>query len=249
MRSNALAGQTLGAIGAGASLPAMFKKATDGLRKSSRLGRFEAVVLPHLDAAYDLARWLTRSDDHAEDVLQTACLRALKFFATFQGGNPRAWLLTIVRNTFYNWLRQNRAQELATPFDEELHSDEPGSPDPPGPEAELLRKADSRLLRQALEELPVTFREAIVLRELEGLSYKEIATIADIPIGTVMSRLSRARRLLQHYLLSHGVVRGPGSSGNPEGRGSQGGQQTRVSQESQEIPKSRGSQESEGSPS
>jgi RNA polymerase sigma-70 factor (ECF subfamily) len=220
MSSNALAGEMVGAIGAGAALPAMFRKATDGPPQSSQLGRFEQTVLPHLDAAYNLARWLTRGDDDAEDVAQTACLRAFEFFATFQGGNPRAWLLTIVRNTFYNRLRQNRAHELATPFDEELHSGERGAPDPPVPEAELLRKADSRLLRQAMEELPVAFREIFLLREIEGLSYKEIAAIADIPIGTVVSRLARARRLLQHHLATHGLHRGPGS---PERQGSPGG--------------------------
>jgi|HubBroStandDraft_3_1064219.scaffolds.fasta_scaffold07557_3 RNA polymerase sigma factor (sigma-70 family) len=194
--------------------PSMFEKASRTSRQGGTLGRFEETVLPHLDAAYDLARWLSRSDDHAEDIVQTACLRALRFFTTFEGGNARAWLLTIVRNTFYTWLRQHRAGELATPFDEELHSEDPdragaGAGDP---EAELFRKADSRLLRLALEDLPLVFREAVVLREIEGLSYKEIAAIAGIPIGTVMSRLSRARRLLQQYLLAHGVSGRPGGS-------------------------------------
>jgi RNA polymerase sigma factor (sigma-70 family) len=187
----------------------MFEKTfagDDQGRESRRFGRFEDTVLPHLDAAYDLARWLTRSDDQAEDILQAACLRALRFFATFQGGNARAWLLTIVRNTFYNWLRQNRAQDVATPFDEELHSEAPNRSEIGDPEAELFRKADGRLLRRALEELPIAFREAIVLREIEGLSYKEIAAIAGIPVGTVMSRLSRGRRLLQQYLLTHGLA-------------------------------------------
>ncbi|HEY8022087.1 MAG TPA: sigma-70 family RNA polymerase sigma factor, partial [Thermoanaerobaculia bacterium] len=128
-----------------------------------RLRRFEEAVLPHLDTAYDLARWLTKSDRDAEDVVQTACLRALQFFAGFRGANPRAWLLAIVRNTFYTWLQQNRAQELATPFDEERHTEEAA---PRDPEADLLLHADRHVLRQALEALPVAYREAIVLREL-----------------------------------------------------------------------------------
>jgi RNA polymerase sigma-70 factor (ECF subfamily) len=166
-----------------------------------RLRRFEEAVLPHLDTAYDLARWLTKSDRDAEDVVQTACLRALQFFAGFRGANPRAWLLAIVRNTFYTWLQQNRAQELATPFDEERHTEEAA---PRDPEADLLLHADRHVLRQALEALPVAYREAIVLRELEGLSYREIAEIAGIPIGTVMSRLARARRQLQDFAITYG---------------------------------------------
>jgi RNA polymerase sigma-70 factor (ECF subfamily) len=172
-----------------------------------RQSRCEQAVLPHLDAAYDLARWLTRSDQEAEDVVQTACLRAVQFFDGFQGANPRAWLLAIVRNTFYDWLRQkSRLQELATPYDDEIHAVESGGA---GPEAELLRRADARLLRQAFEALALPFREVMVLRELEGMSYKEIATIAGIPIGTVMSRLARARRQLQDYLIAHGIKGAP----------------------------------------
>jgi len=172
------------------------------LEEDRRRGRFEAVVLPHLDAAYNLARWLTRHDDDAEDVVQTACLRALRFFDGFQGGNPRSWLLTIVRNTFYSWVAQRREREADAPFDEEIHAVEtPGG----GPEAELLRRADAELLRQGFATLPVLFREVMVLREIEGLSYKEIAAVAGIPIGTVMSRLARARRQLQEFLIAHGV--------------------------------------------
>jgi RNA polymerase sigma-70 factor, ECF subfamily len=176
------------------------------LDEDRRRGRFEAAILPHLDAAYNLARWLTRHDDDAEDVVQTACLRALRFFDGFQGGNPRAWLLTIVRNTFYSSLAQRRDQELATPFDEEVHtSEQAGVGDP---EAELLRHADAALLRQGFAALPLPFREVMVLREIEGLHYKEIAAVAGIPIGTVMSRLARARRLLQIYLIAHGAGEG-----------------------------------------
>ena len=159
--------------------------------------RFEQIVLPHLDAAYNLARWLTRNDQDAEDVVQEACLRAYRFFAGFYGGDSRAWLLTIVRNTCYTWLRHNRAHELTTPFDESVHDVECESLNP---EVLLLHQADQQQLRQALEALPVEAREVIVLRELEGLSYKEIGAIADIPLGTVMSRLARGRKRLQHDL-------------------------------------------------
>ncbi|HEV3457937.1 MAG TPA: sigma-70 family RNA polymerase sigma factor [Thermoanaerobaculia bacterium] len=175
------------------------------LDEEGRRVRFEAVVLPHFDAAYNLARWLTRHDDDAEDVVQTACLRALRFFDGFAGGNPRGWLLTIVRNTFYSWVAQHREHELATPFDEEIHTAEHSGGDP---EAELLRQADAELLRQGFAALPVQFREVMVLREIEGLSYKEIAAIAGIPIGTVMSRLARARRHLQDYLIEKGAAGG-----------------------------------------
>ena len=165
------------------------------MQKEHKLDRFEQIVLPHLDAAYNLARWLTRSDTDAEDVAQESVLRAFKFFGGFHGGDGRAWLLTIVRNTCYTWLQQHRAQELTTLFDEEIHSVELANP-----ETILLKGADREMLRQALEELPVEFREVIILRELEGLSYKEIANIIDAPVGTVMSRLARARKRLEHCL-------------------------------------------------
>jgi RNA polymerase sigma-70 factor, ECF subfamily len=177
-------------------------RTVDDDRDARRTARFEAAVLPHLDAAYNLARWLTRDDGDAEDVVQTACLRALRFFDGFAGGNARGWLLAIVRNAFYSWLGQHREQEQAAVFDEEVHSGERTGADP---EAELLRHADAELLRQGFAALPLPFREVIVLREIEGLSYKEIAGIAAIPIGTVMSRLARARRHLQDYLVAHGV--------------------------------------------
>jgi RNA polymerase sigma-70 factor (ECF subfamily) len=165
------------------------------LQEQQKLDRFEQIVLPHLDAAYNLARWLTRNDADAEDVAQESVLRAFKFFGGFHGGDSRAWLLTIVRNTCYTWLQQNRAQELATPFDEEIHSVECANP-----ETILLESADRQMLKNALEELPVEFREVIILRELEGLSYKEIANIIDVPVGTVMSRLARARKRLEFCL-------------------------------------------------
>jgi RNA polymerase sigma-70 factor (ECF subfamily) len=184
--------------------PAMLSRLRDRLfGQDDRRSRFDRTVLPHLDAAYDLARWLTRNDQDAEDVLQTAMLRALQFFDGFQGVNARAWLLTIVRNSFYSWLEQrNRGHESSDPFDEEIHSAASGGTDP---ELELLRRADGRLLREGFESLPLPLREVMVLRELEGLSYKEIAAIAAIPIGTVMSRLSRARRQLQDFLIARGI--------------------------------------------
>ncbi len=190
-----------------AETPAMLSQLRDRLfRQDDRRTRFDRAVLPHLDAAYDLARWLTRNDQDAEDVLQTASLRALQFFDGFHGVNARAWLLTIVRNSFYTWLAQQKGTpESADPFDEEIHSTISGGADP---EVELLRQADSRLLRQGFESLPLPLREVMVLRELEGLSYKEIAAIAAVPIGTVMSRLSRARRQLQDFLIAHGVKEG-----------------------------------------
>ena len=153
--------------------------------------RFEEAMLPHLAAAYNLARWLTRNGPDAEDLVQDACLRALKGFEGFRGGDGRAWLLRIVRNTCYTWLQENRVQELATTFDEELDTIED---DGTNPETLLLRSADNQWLKEALEKLPLEFREVIVLRELEGLSYKEIAALAGIPVGTVMSRLARASR-------------------------------------------------------
>ena len=158
---------------------------------------FENSVLPHLDAAYNLARWLTRNDQDAEDAVQEACLRAFRFFGSFRGGDARNWLLKIVRNTCYTHLRNNGPRELATTFDEEIHSENSGSLNP---EMLLMRGGDSQLLRRALEELPLKFREVLVLRELEGLSYSEIAEVSNIPQGTVMSSLSRARERLRQSL-------------------------------------------------
>ena len=160
--------------------------------------RFEQAVLPHLDAAYNLARWLTRNEHDAQDVTQEAFLRAFRFFDGYQGGNMRAWLLTIVRNTCYTWLHQNRPPEAAVEFDEEIHSSESsGGADP---ELQVLASADKETLHRALEELPGIFREVLVLREMEGMSYKEIANVASVSIGTVMSRLARARMRLRESL-------------------------------------------------
>ncbi len=158
---------------------------------------FERTVLPYLNSGYNLARWLTRNDDDAQDVVQEASMRAWRSFETFQmGRDARAWFLTIVRNTFRTWQKQNRPLEAALPFDDECAAPQAE----PSPEAELIRKADSQMIRQALEELPYQYREILVLRELEELSYKEISKIVDIPLGTVMSRLSRSREQLYERL-------------------------------------------------
>ena len=149
-------------------------------------------MLPHLDAAYNLARWITRNDHDAQDVVQEAVLRAYRFFEGLRG-EARPWLLAIVRNSCLSWLQVNRPADLAG-FDdrvvETLASDEDG------PEEQAMRATDRRMMNEAIAALPCQFREVLVLRELEDLSYREIARIADIPIGTVMSRLARARRLL-----------------------------------------------------
>jgi len=160
--------------------------------------RFEQAVLPHLDAAYNLARWLTRNEHDAQDVTQESFLRAFRFFDGYQGGNMRAWLLTIVRNTCYTWLHQNRPPDSSVEFDEEIHSsDAPGGADP---ELQVLASADKETVHRALEELPDIFREVLVLREMEGMSYKEIADVSSVSIGTVMSRLARARTRLRESL-------------------------------------------------
>jgi RNA polymerase sigma-70 factor (ECF subfamily) len=159
------------------------------------IGSFDELILPHLDAAHNLARWLVRGSDDAEEVVQEAFLRAFRYFATFRGGNARAWLLRIVRTTAFRWLQKNRALQLAAEFDEEIHSE--GS-DALNPESLLLQRADTEVLAQAMNHLPRRFREVLVLRELEGLSYKEIAEIVGVPIGTVMSTLFRARERFRH---------------------------------------------------
>src|SRR5947199_7558423 len=158
---------------------------------------FEEALLPHLDAAHNLARWLLRNEQDAQDVVQEAYLRAFKSFSGFHGCNGRAWLLTIVRNTSYTLLKKNQAVDLTTTFDEELHV---SGQESVGPETILERSEDAALIKQAMDELPAEFREILTLRHQEGLSYKEIADVAQIPPGTVMSRLARARPKLSEYL-------------------------------------------------
>ena len=160
---------------------------------------FEETVLPHLNAAYNLARWLTHNEKDAEDVVQEACLRAIRHFGSFKGGDGRPWLLAIVRNTFYTWIKQNRLPEAETIFDDEIH---PERRDIDNPETRLLRETDKQVVRSALLRLPAEFREVIILREFEELSYTEIADVVQIPRGTVMSRLARARRRLAVILLN-----------------------------------------------
>jgi RNA polymerase sigma-70 factor, ECF subfamily len=166
----------------------------------TELERFEAVVLPHLDAAYNLARYLTRDADDAQDIVQEASLRAFRYFAGFRGtaaSEGRAWLLAIVRNTARTWRDRNRHNAQAATFDEELHSHAIADDHP---EAAIVRQSEDEAVRAAIDRLPTEFREVIVLRELEGLSYKEISDVAGVPVGTVMSRLSRARRRLEEAL-------------------------------------------------
>jgi RNA polymerase sigma factor (sigma-70 family) len=163
-------------------------------------------LLNHLDAAYNLARWLTHNDHDAEDIVQDAYLRAIRHFGSFQGGEGKAWLLTIVRNRCYDSARNKGIRERSTPFDEDLHNTPQVTLDP---ETSLLQKERAGLLRDALAKLPLELREVLVLRELEELSYREIASIARIPMGTVMSRLSRGRQQLQQVLLNR-------SNGHPD---------------------------------
>jgi RNA polymerase sigma-70 factor (ECF subfamily) len=165
---------------------------------STELERFEAVVLPHLDSAYTLARYLTRDLHDAEDVVQEAYLRALRYFGGYRGGDARAWMLAIVRNTFHTWRRRER-REMTQEFDEEQHSD---AIEGAHPGALLDAALDRESLERALDRLPTEFREVLVLRELEGMSYKEIGTVVGVPEGTVMSRLSRARERLRRALLA-----------------------------------------------
>ena len=164
--------------------------------------RFGEVVLPHLDSAYNLARWLTRNDHDADDIVQDAYLRAFRAFAGFRGDNARPWLLAIVRNTCFTWLKRHRRAEVEVPYDDELHGGDEvcdGASDS-NPETILARLDNVRIVDAALAQLPVGYREIVVLRDIEDLSYKEIAQVADLPIGTVMSRLARGRKLLVKHL-------------------------------------------------
>jgi RNA polymerase sigma-70 factor, ECF subfamily len=171
--------------------------------------RFAGAVLPHLDAAYSLARWLVRDAHDAQDVVQEALLRALRHFGGFRGGDARPWLLAIVRNAAYAWLRERRPSDASDLGSDELDAAMAATGPDLNPETALIRSVEKTLLNEAIAALPVAFREALILRELEDLSYREIAQITDVPMGTVMSRLSRARRLLAGSLAAivHASVR------------------------------------------
>ena len=159
---------------------------------------FEQVFLPHLDAAYNLARWLLRNDQDAEDAVQEAYMRAYKAFPRFRGGDGKAWFMTILRNVCYTMIKKSRSHETPEPFDEEIHQ-AAGAPE----SREVFRqKANAESLHAAMEKLPDDFREIIVLHDLEGLAYKEIAAVSGIPIGTVMSRLARARGRLRAEIVA-----------------------------------------------
>lgn len=173
------------------------------MAETGETGQFQEKVIPHLRAAYNLARWLTRNDADAQDVVQEAYLRAFRFFPRFHGENALPWLLAIVRNTSYSWLQKNRTAQQAYVFNEAVDSQavqETSAAAETEPEARLLRQADQQRIDRALAKLPLQFREVVILRDMEDLSYQEIADITDCPIGTVMSRLSRARKLLRAYL-------------------------------------------------
>jgi len=173
------------------------KKPEENRAQKEEVASFEAALLPHLDAAHNLARWLTRNEQDAQDVVQEAYLRAFRSFSGFHGSNGRAWLLTIVRNTSYTLLKKNRSADLTTPFDEEMHA---SGHESVSPATILEHSEDAELIKEAMDELPAEFREILALRHQEGLSYKEIAGVAQIPAGTVMSRLSRARAKLKECL-------------------------------------------------
>ena len=169
----------------------------DTVSTIDKRARFERAMLPHLGAAYNLARWLTGSEQQAEDVVQDSFVRALTFFDGFHGEDGRAWLLAIVRNSCYDWMKQNRRQEEIRGPAEDVELAADGGPDP---EAQQLCLADRRMVRESLEKLPAEYREVLILRESEGMSYKQIAQVVRAPIGMVMSRLARARKRLQRVL-------------------------------------------------
>jgi RNA polymerase sigma factor (sigma-70 family) len=169
-----------------------------------KLRRFEEQVSPHLKSAYNLAKWLTRSHEDAEDVVQEAFLRAFSAFESLRNEDAKPWLLTIVRNTSMTWLKRNRSAGATVGLEESLEDPIERSPDP---EERLLISCDRDQVRQALEQLPSEFREAVVLREMEGLSYKEISTAIGVPVGTVMSRLSRGRDWLRRILSTPKLVK------------------------------------------
>jgi RNA polymerase sigma-70 factor (ECF subfamily) len=177
------------------------------VHEQRQFGNFEQVVLPHLDAAYNLARWLTRREHDAEDIVQDAYLRAFNAFPRFHGGDARCWLLTIVRNTCYSWLTRNRGREPSAGLDEVTHEVASCASDP---QVLYERHADREAVRAAIAALPVESREVLILREFEGLSYQQVADVVEVPVGTVMSRLARARSRLARAL-------GAGTTSAPTG--------------------------------
>ena len=172
------------------------------MMNDSGSGEFERLVLPHLDAAYNLARWLTGNEADARDAVQEACVRALKAIDGYRGGEAACWLLAIVRNACYTLMKRRGH------VDELCGEDLVGEGD--GPLAEAVRSAEAVSVREAIEALPPEFREVVILREMEGLSYKEIAAVAGVPVGTVMSRLARARARLQERLAPEFAARDGG---------------------------------------
>jgi RNA polymerase sigma-70 factor, ECF subfamily len=177
-------------------------RGASNLTSREKSARFSLLLEPHLDAVYNYARWLARNDNDAEDVAHDAVLRALEYLDGFKGDRIRPWLLTIVRNTFYTWLKKTRPVEMVESLEEETH----GAPEEAAdPQAQALRNADRRVLAAAIERLPREYREPLILREMEDFSYKEIGALLDIPIGTVMSRLARARKKIEESLKARGV--------------------------------------------
>ncbi|MGB8669333.1 MAG: sigma-70 family RNA polymerase sigma factor [Pseudolabrys sp.] len=179
--------------------------APDSLSGLDDNARFRSIVMPHIDEAYRLAHWLTGNRTDAEDVVQDASMRAFRAIRNYTGGSARSWVLSIVRNTAYSWLRKNRPAAVVTVEDleaVELEQASPGDRDGDNPEAALIAKADADQLRSAIAALPTAFRETLVLRDIEGLDYREIAQATEVPIGTVMSRLARARHRLIATLTS-----------------------------------------------
>ncbi len=166
------------------------------------ISKFESAVLEHLDAAHNLARWLMRNDQDAQDVVQESCMKALRAFDSFRGGDFRVWFLTIVRNTSFTWMRRNKGSPNPMAAQSmEVGAEIAGDDEVNDPQLLAIRAEDAGLVRRAIDALPEVMREAVVLREMEGLSYKEIGKIAGVPIGTVMSRLARGRMQLQALLV------------------------------------------------
>jgi RNA polymerase sigma-70 factor (ECF subfamily) len=182
------------AFGSELSLSGPYVVKTTVATSESRLRLFEEVILPHLNSAYNLARWLTRNEHDAEDAVQEAYLRAFRFFDSYRGGDGKSWLLEIVRNTCFTFHRREKRNVMSVLFDEAAHTPAVNSPNA---EEALVESGKKTILQNCIEGLPETFREVLVMRELEEMSYRQIADVAGLPTGTVMSRLSRARKRLE----------------------------------------------------